>query len=145
MKNQEKKAGFSLNDFNEVQDCQRLYDVILRDSDGNPYEDGEGGFLTVSIIGSEAKELSDFDKRMAKKMISDSWQKKAKGDKFYDRPDIDQVYELKLSRIQIIVKSWSFSDPCTPENIALFFGKNPTFQKQVEDASTDLRNFLPNR
>jgi len=137
--------GFSLADFNEVKACDRLFRVVLKDPDGNPIDDGDGGNLGVNIIGSEAKEVADFDKNLSRKVINDVWMKKNKGDKNYDRPDVDEAQQNKLARLQVIVKSWDLTDPCTPENIALFFGNNPSFQKQVEDASADLRNFLPNR
>jgi len=137
--------GFSLNQFNEVAACDAVFDVVLKDADGNEISDGDGGILTVSIIGSESKTVTDFDKRITKKVIADVWQKKAKGDKFFDRPDIDNAQQIKIARLQVIVKKWALSDDCTPENIELFFTQNPTFQKQVEDASADLRNFLPIR
>ena len=137
--------GFSINDFNEVAACDTLYEVILKDADGIEIDNGDGGFLTVSIIGSEAKELADFDKKLTKKTLGEMWQKKSKGDKNYDMPNVDNAKATKIARLQVTVKAWGLSDPCTPENIALFFGNNPTFEKQVMDASADLRNFLPNR
>lgn len=153
-KNTESSNRVSLSDFNEVKACETLFPVILRHPSGNPVMKEKNGnpdsenpddFLKVYIIGSESKEVADFDKRLTKKVINDVWLKKQKGDKNYDRPDIDEAQQNKLDRLKVIVKSWDLADPCTSENIALFFGGNPSFQKQVEDASADLRNFLPNR
>ncbi len=139
------KKGFSLGDFNEVKACDTLFRVVLKDADGEPISDGDGGTLGVYIIGSESKELTEFDKKTTKKVINEVWLKKNKGDKNYDKPDIDDVQEKRIARLQVMVKKWDLTDPLTTENIALFFGNNPSFEKQVENANKDLRNFLPSR
>jgi len=137
--------GFSLADFNEVKACDTLFRVVLKDADGEPISDGDGGTLGVYIIGSESKELTEFDKKTTKKVINEVWLKKNKGDKNYDKPDIDDAQEKRIARLQVMVKKWDLTDPLTTENIALFFGNNPSFERQVENANKDLRNFLPSR
>lgn len=134
------KNKFSINDFDEVGSCEVLFPVQLKDPNG---DDIEG--LTVSIIGSEASELVAFDKKTTKKSVNSMWLLKNKGDKNYDKPNLDEIEENQMARLQIMIKEWTLSDPCTPENIKKFFARCPSFRKQILDANVDLRNFLPNR
>lgn len=141
-KETEKKLikSFSINDFDEVSSCETLYPVVLKDPNGDEIEG-----LTVSIIGSEAAELVAFDKKTTKKSVNSMWMLKNKGDKNYDKPNLDEIEENQMSRLQIMIKSWTLSDACTPDNIRLFFTRCPSFKKQILDANMDLRNFLVSR
>lgn len=141
-----KFSKFSIKQFNEVADCDNLYKLALKDADGVEIDDGDGGFLSVSILGAEAKEIQDFDKKMLKKNLVSIYKKKNAGDRLAEMPDIEMSEQQEIERVCLLVKSWhGFEEECNDENKALLFRQMPSFRKQISDASRDQRNFLKRR
>lgn len=136
--------GFNLSQFNEVETGDTLHEIIFRDAIGVPIEDGDGGFLSVHVIGPAAKELSAFE-RKANLKINSIFAPIQAGKKHLTVENLETLDNLSIEKCKLIVKKWALSDDCSPDNIELFFRNNPTFRVQLMDELKALQDFLPKK
>lgn len=137
------KKGYSIHDFDEVSAGDKLHEVFLKDINGSPIEDEDGGFFPVFILGPASKEVTDFEKKATVK-INDIYSGQAKGKKL-SVADLEKIEDISIQKCVLIVKKWVFAEECNRENVRDFFTKNPTYRNQIIEELKGLQDFLPNK